>query len=152
MEMSLLVVEILKTAGKCPEKPLKRYIALSKGFKKMTSRGLFQCKLFYNSVVGSGIQDYVFRMVYRIMHFWWAKARAVGKSKETEQKMWQRQGRGTASTVWSSTALLAAWLMALWASASTHVRLKLSTNMSLKHRCHKNLPSVSFLWCLIRCY
>lgn len=69
MEMSLLVVEILKTAGKCPEKPLKQYIALSKGFNKMTSRGLFQCKLFYNFVVGSGIQDYAFRMVYRIMHF-----------------------------------------------------------------------------------
>ena len=37
-------------------------------------------------------------------------------------------------------------------SASTHVRLKLSTNMRSTHRCHKHLPSMSFLWCLIRCY
>lgn len=37
-------------------------------------------------------------------------------------------------------------------SASTHVRLKLSTNMRSKHRCHKHPPSMSFLWCLIRCY
>ena len=110
--MSYLVVKILKTQlEKVLSNPWNWGPALSKGFNLMTSRGLFQCKILYNSVVSSGIQDYAFR----IIHFWWAKAGAVGKNEESEQKKWQRQGRGVANTAGSSTALLAAWLVAVWA-------------------------------------